>query len=273
MNVGRAEVMDRKDSSQLSADQRRYLELISPGADSVADAVASLRIEMMAIAGPEMSSRIDAGLDPRFRRSSESTLTQEAVSALFSDPGYFANNALNNIQKVAQDDKVALRLRALDEVAAFSGGSVLDFGCGAGAQVLALRALGCRTLWAAEVDDGLLDFVRRRYAHRFGEDLPLWNILTAPGPNTCFDAVLVLDVFPVIEDPAATIAAIVPTLRAGAHLFYNPAPISQKQRETWAYLVGRDPDQIEQAFSRSGFSRVWNARFGTHDLVCQRFDG
>jgi 2-polyprenyl-3-methyl-5-hydroxy-6-metoxy-1,4-benzoquinol methylase len=260
-------------SPALSEEQKRYLQLVSPGAGTIDEAVETLRHEMVAVGGATLRDKLDAGLAPQFRRSEEANLSQEEVSALFADPGYFASNALNNLQKIRQGDKVALRLAALDEVARHAGGTVIDFGCGAGAQVLALRALGCTRIWAAEVDDALLRFVADRYRLRFGEELPLWNILTGKRPERLFAAALVLDVFPVIEDPAQTVRLLASTLLPGAIVLYNPAPITAKQRRAWAYLVGRDPDAIDEAFKAVGFSQQWRKPFDTHDLVCQRFDG
>jgi SAM-dependent methyltransferase len=257
----------------LTEEQLRYLQTISPGAASIAEAVSSLHEEMEAIGGSDMRKRFDADLHTIFRRSSSGDLGQAAVSGLFANPDYFVSNALNNLQKISQPDRAQLRLRALEEIARHKDRTILDFGCGSGAQLLGLRALGCRSLWAAEVDDGLLQFVSDRLQHRFGERPRTWNILSEHGPARTFGAALVLDVFTVIADPAATIRQVADTLLPGATLVCNLTPISDALRRNWNYAIGAAPSDILASFQALGFAVRVHEAIGTDDFVILGYDG
>lgn len=257
----------------LSAEQRQYLDLISPGATTLEDGIAALRREMSGIYGDEMSDRVGQPLSGSFQRAVSGDLDQKSVSALFADPSYCVNNARNNIEKIADPDMASLRMSAVFEMAAHAEETLLDFGCGGGAQLLALRALGCRKLWAAEVDDGLLGFVSNRYRFRFHETIGTWNILTGDVPPAQFGAVLVLDVFPVIAEPARTVELLKRVLRPGGLVVYNSGEITEKARANWSYLIGRSPQEIDENFASMGFSPVRRETFGRHDLVCKRLVG
>jgi 2-polyprenyl-3-methyl-5-hydroxy-6-metoxy-1,4-benzoquinol methylase len=257
----------------LNEEQLRYLQTVSPGATSIAAAVSSLHEEMEAIGGSDMRKRFDADLHHSFRRSSGEDLGQAAVSGLFASPDYFVSNALNNLQKISQPERAHLRMRALEEMAAHKDMTVLDFGCGSGAQLLGMRALGCRGLWAAEVDDGLLQFVSDRLHHRFGERPRTWNILREQGPARTFGAALVLDVFTVIADPAATIRQVAATLLPGAALVCNLTPISDALRRNWNYAIGAAPADVLAGFQASGFTRRVHETIGTDEFVVLGYDG
>jgi hypothetical protein len=229
--------------ASLTEEQLRYLQTISPGATSIAEAVSSLHAEMEAIGGSEMRKRFDADLHTTFRRSSGEDLGQSAVSGLFANPDYFVSNALNNLQKISQPERAHLRMRALEEIAKHKDATLLDFGCGSGAQLLGLRALGCRKLWAAEVDDGLLQFVSDRLHHRFGERPQTWNILREQE-----------------------------TLLPGATLVCNLTPISDALRSNWNYAIGAAPDDILNDFQKLGFARRLQETIGTDVFVILSYE-
>jgi hypothetical protein len=260
-------------AASLTNEQLSYLQLISPGATSIEAAVANLHAEIEAIGGGDLVKRFGADLHQVFRRSPGEEMDQAAVSGLFANPDYFLSNALNNLQKITQPERAHLRLKALQEIARHKDQTILDFGCGSGAQLLGLRELGCRDLWAAEVDDGLLRFVSDRIHHRYSERPKTWNILREQGPARTFGAALVLDVFTVIADPAVTIQQVALTLLPGATVVCNLTPISEALRKNWNYAIGAAPGDIVRSFQALGFAAQSHETIGTDEFVILRHGG
>lgn len=254
----------------LTAAQLSCLEALAPGARTIEDCLAATRRELAGVLGlaeGEVEARIDR---QHFQREGGGPLSQAEVTKLYESEGYCIDNALNNVSKLRDPQKAALRLAALEALLEKADRGILDYGCGAGSQAVMLKRLGAGRLCAAEVNETLTRFVAARLAYHGFAEVSVWNILAGPAPAETFGAALVLDVFPVIEKPAELVAALRPRLDDGALVVCNMGDIKQDARARWSYLIGRSPEEIRAAFAGHGFTLVRSATFGDHELAVFR---
>lgn len=121
-------------------------------------------------------------------------------------------------RREANDPLLRLRQRFPDIDRVIAGRRVLDFGCGAGEQSIALAAAGAREVVGVDIAAPLIARARRRAAGRH-------NVSFATTAQGGFDAVICQDAFEHFADPESCLRGMLDQLAPGGRLYLTFGPL------------------------------------------------
>ena len=161
------------------------------------------------------------------------------------------------------------------------GRRVLDFGCGTGADCLAMARAGAAEVWGFDVQAGALDEARRRcrgasctFANPDAEDLD--------GLASHFDLIVSVDSFEHVRDPAAALRRIAALLHPRGRAFVSFGPpwlhprgghIGYMTRLPWAHLLlsERSIMDVRRRYEDDGATRFEDVPGGLNRMTVSGF--
>lgn len=163
---------------------------------------------------------------------------EAALAAFYA--GYYSSYRRLNVPTRASLEAAA-RAGQVDPLTAFGlqtlGGApraAADVGCGQGARLVVLRALGTSIVAGSELDEGGVREARDRY----GVTVHLGSAGAIPSPEGGFDAVFLSEVIEHVLDPIGLVRSCARLLRPGGWLFLSTpnAGVRHRAHGTWAQL-------------------------------------
>lgn len=157
------------------------------------------------------------------------------------------------------------------------GKVVADFGCGTGAQAVAMAANGARKVIGIEILDKYLDIARRRALRQGVAD----KCVFLKGTEGPVDIVISKDAFEHFADPAAVLRAMKRILKPDGYIYaafgptwYHPYGGHLFSLMPWAHLIFTEKAifRWRSDFKKDGATKFAEIEGGLNKLTIQKFE-